>query len=209
MTCTDKPEKAFSGADAVSISMPIGSHEVCTLSDQASIRRGFIGSDQISASGAFRSLTGGRIVLDVAKKMEKYCPDAVLIDYANPVAAYSGMVNNHTKIRAFGICGGYANHRWDLTRIIDRKDEYCEKFKVVAAGINHLSFILRGTYHGEDIYKLLGDAVFTKDPKILADALFAYPINQNTRQGRALFKELLLIHKNEIDPVFQKAKDYI
>ena len=38
--------------------------------------------------------------------MEKCCPKAWFVDFANPVAVYSGMLNNHTQIRALGICGG-------------------------------------------------------------------------------------------------------
>ncbi len=93
---TDKLEEALPGADVVSISFPVGSHKVNTLSDQACAAHGLFGSDQISASGAFRSVTGGTVVLGIARQMEKHCPDAWLFDYANPVAVYSGIVNNHT-----------------------------------------------------------------------------------------------------------------
>ena len=83
---TDKLEKALPGADVVSVSFPVGSAKVCRLSEQASLKHGFFGSDQISVSGAFRSVTGGGIILDIAKKMEKHCPEAWLVDFANPVA---------------------------------------------------------------------------------------------------------------------------
>lgn len=163
LTWTNKLEKALPGADVVSVSFPVGSHKVNTLSTQACVKRGLFGSDQISASGAFRSVTGGTIVLDIAKKMEKHCPKAWLFDYANPVAVYSGMVNNHTKIRALGICGGFTNHRWDLARLIFGKDEYCGDFKnVAAAGVNHCSILLRGTLNGKDIYELIDKAVNKK-----------------------------------------------
>ncbi len=157
---TDKLEEALPGADVVSISFPVGSHKVNSLSDQACAAHGLFGSDQISASGAFRAVTGGTIVLEIARKMEKHCPDAWLFDYANPVAVYSGMVNNHTKIRALGICAGFTNHRWDLPRLIFGRDEYCNEFEgVAAAGINHCSILLRGTLHGRDIYELIDEAI--------------------------------------------------
>ncbi len=55
---------------------------------------------------------------------------------------------------------------------------------------------------------LLGDAIATGDPKIFANALFAYPDRQNTLQARMLWKELLKIHSSEIPPKFQTAVDY-
>jgi len=147
-------DKALDGADAVSVVIPVGSPMVTRLSDQTCMRRGFIGGDQLSASGAFRSLTGGQILWNIAKKMEKRCPDAWLACFANPVAVYSGLVNNHTKIKCLGVCGGYQNHMWDLTRLMGR-DAFCPDYNVEVAGINHCSFIIRGTLHGKDIYRLL------------------------------------------------------
>jgi alpha-galactosidase/6-phospho-beta-glucosidase family protein len=153
---TDQASVALPGADLVSVSMPVGGWETCALSEQASRRHGFIGSDQLSVSGAFRSLTGGRIVLDLARQMERHCPRAWLVCFANPVAVYSGMVNNHTAIRALGVCGGFANHRYDLSRLLG-VDAYREGYEVASAGVNHCSVLLRGTYHGEDVYKLIAD----------------------------------------------------
>jgi alpha-galactosidase/6-phospho-beta-glucosidase family protein len=149
-------DRALDGADAVSVTMPVGSPEVCRLSDQASMARGFISSDQLSVSGAFRSLTGGAVLLDIARRMERRCPTALLVNFVNPVAVYSGMVNNHTRVRALGICGGFANHRWDLTRLVG-SDSYRDDYDVDVAGVNHLSFILRGKIISTetDIYKVL------------------------------------------------------
>jgi 6-phospho-beta-glucosidase len=116
VTWTDKLEKALPGADVVSVSFPVGSYRVNTLSEQACARHGLFGNDQLSASGAFRAVTGGTVLLGIARLMEKHCSKAWLVDFANPVAIYSGMVNNHTRIRALGICAGFNNHRWDMTR---------------------------------------------------------------------------------------------
>ena len=55
---------------------------------------------------------------------------------------------------------------------------------------------------------LVGDAIATSDPKIFAEALFAYPIYQNTKNAKSLWKDLLKIHAEEIPAEFQKAKDY-
>lgn len=162
---TDKIDKALPGADMVSVSFPVGSLKTCALSSQACIKHGFFGSDQISIDGAFRSVTGGTIILDIARHMEKHCPKAWLVDFANPVAVYSGMVNNHTKVRALGICGGFTNHRWDLTRLLFDKDEYCDEYKVSSAGVNHCAILLRGTYRGKDIYELMDKAINRKNWK--------------------------------------------
>jgi 6-phospho-beta-glucosidase len=162
VTWTSNIEEALPGADLVSVSFPVGSMQTCRLSDEACLKHGFFGSDQISASGAFRSVTGGVILHGIARKMEQHCPRAWLVDFANPVAVYSGLVNNHTSIRALGICAGFANHRWDLMRLLFDKDECSDEFKVASAGVNHCAILLRGTYRGEDVYKLMDKSINRK-----------------------------------------------
>ncbi len=154
---TDKLEKALPGADIVSISFPVGSAKVCRLSVDASHKLGFHASDQLSLSGAFRSLTGGRIILDIARRMERLCPKAWLVSHANPVAVYSGMVNNHTRIRALGLCGSCYHPRWDLTRLLFEKDEFRDGYTYASAGVNHMTLLLRCKYKGRDVYKMLDE----------------------------------------------------
>jgi alpha-galactosidase/6-phospho-beta-glucosidase family protein len=152
---TDNLDKALPGTDVVIISFPVGSAKTYMLSTEACAKYGFIGTDQLSLTGAFLSVTGGTIILDIARRMEKHCPDAWLIDHANPVAVYSGMVNNHTCIKALGMCPSCYHPRWDLTRLLFDKDEYRDDYKIASAGVNHFAFLLRGSYKGQDIYKML------------------------------------------------------
>ena len=146
-------EDALAGADAVSIGFPCGSLATNLQSAAVSYKHGFMSSDQLSPTGTFLSLFGGPIVLDYAHMMERYCPNALFIIFANPVAVYSALVNNHTRIRALGICGGFSNCRWDLTRLMGK--DALGDYDVDVAGINHLSFILRGTTQGKDLFKTL------------------------------------------------------
>ncbi len=155
VTVTADLDQALDGADVVYITMAVGRIATSYRSLDASLRRGFISSDNVSLSGAFYALTAGPAILSFARRMEKRCPDAMMLIFANPVAVYSGMVNNHTKIRALGICAGFVNHRWDLTRLLYGEDVARDEYDVDVAGINHLSFILRGTHRGQDLFKLL------------------------------------------------------
>lgn len=147
-------EEALSGADAVSISFPCGSLEANWRSNAVSRSFGFMSSDNVSPTGAMLALFGGPIILNYARMMERYCPQAWFTIFANPVAIYSTMVNNHTRIRALGVCGGYANHMWDLTRLTGVEGMRTD-YDVDVAGINHLSFILRGTAGGADLFPYL------------------------------------------------------
>jgi len=147
-------EQALEGADAVGVVLMAGSRKSHRMGDLVSRNRGFLSSDNVSPNGAMLAIKGGRILMGIARKMEQHCPEALLIDFANPVAVLSAMVNHHTRIRALGVCAGFPNHRWDLARICGR-DEAEPDLVVDVAGVNHLSFILRGTCKDRDLFELL------------------------------------------------------
>lgn len=149
VTWTSDLEAALEGADAVAVILMGGS----LLSHQrASIpawEHDYRSSDNVSLPGAFLALKTAPTLLEIAGKMEAICPDALLIDFANPIAPLSGMINRFTRIRAVGVCAGYVNHQWDLNRLLGR-DKQSDQFSVKVAGVNHLSFILEGTMAAKD-----------------------------------------------------------
>ena len=179
---TTSVERALPGADAVSLVVPVGTVMTHQLSEKVSLEHDQVGSDQLTVSGAFRSLTGGEIVRDLTKKMERLCPKAWLLCYANPEAVYSGYANNHTRIRTLGICAGFVNHRWDLTRILANKNEYREDYEVAVAGVNHLSFITHGTVKGKDMHKAFAKRYGNGEP----DMTFVGSKTLRTNLGFAL-----------------------
>lgn len=154
-------EEALEGADAVAVIMPAGSIKCHLQGDIPSAKHGFINSDNVSPGGAFCAIRIAGVIMEIARKMEKQCPDALLMDFVNPVAVLSGMVNNHTSIRAVGLCAGFTNHLWDISRIFG-KDEEAAELDVETAGINHLSFITRGTWKGRDLFAALNEHVTDK-----------------------------------------------
>ncbi len=153
-------DEALDGADVVFVVLMAGSQRNFSQICDACGPNGFMSSDQLSPSGAMLALKGGPILMDLALRMERLCPQALLADYANPVAVLSAAVNNHTKINCLGVCGGYVNHQWDLPRLLFGKDEQLADFDIRCAGVNHMSFILSGsTYRGTDIYSLAAEKV--------------------------------------------------
>jgi 6-phospho-beta-glucosidase len=156
LTCENNLAKALDGADMVGVILMAGSQKTFQMGADACLGRGFIPSDNVSPNGAFLAIKGAPILMNIAKKMARYCPNAWLVDFANPIAVLSGMINNHTKIKSLGICAGYTNHQWDLSRIFG-KDEQGTEFDVETAGINHLSFIVKGTASGRNLFDALDE----------------------------------------------------
>jgi alpha-galactosidase/6-phospho-beta-glucosidase family protein len=154
--------KGLEGADILYVTMEIEREPSRTLSARLSLQNDFLFSDQLSINGAFLAMRGGGMMLSFARAMEKYCPHALMLIFANPVSVYSGLVNLHTKIKALGICEGFHNHKWDFPRMMGRV-EHDNSINVISAGVNHLAFILRGTMGGRDFRSVLDEHIL--DPK--------------------------------------------
>ena len=144
-------EKALDGADLVSVTLLAGGRRQLQLESMITSQYGFMSSDNISYTGAFLALRGIPIALNVARNMEKYCPDAVMLDFANPVAVLSAAVRMATNIKCYGICEGHMNHGWDYNRILTGEDAFDPDYDVLVAGVNHMSFIVDGTIHGRNL----------------------------------------------------------
>ena len=198
--------RALDGADAVSAILMAGSREAFQLGNQVHLKHGYLSSDSVSPNGAFLAIKGKPILFNIAKKMEKHCPNAWLFDFANPVAVLSAAVNNHTKIRCLGVCSGFDNHQWDLTRLMGR-DEQCHDYAVEAAGINHMAFILKGSLHGQNLFELIESHINRPDwkpPKL--NPWWSAVARKNMRLGLRkmvqIYNELgVLIFSGEFDGV--------
>lgn len=152
ISCPETLDEGLKDLDVLYLTMSARKQPSETLALFNSVDYGYFSNDQLTINGAFLSMKIGFTILKIARKMEKLCPQALMLIFPNPVAVYSCMVNTYTKIRALGICGGFNNHRYDLTRLCFGKSECDYSWNVIAAGVNHLSFILRGDYKGEDLY---------------------------------------------------------
>ena len=147
VTWTNDLDRALDGADLFYLTTAVQREPSDTFAAQAAGQYGYLHSDQLSVNGAFLAARAGGMVMRFARKMEARCPEAMMLIFANPVAVFSAAVSNYTKIKSLGICAGFGNHRWDLPRLCGR-DRYEGDWNVIAAGVNHLSFILRGERQG-------------------------------------------------------------
>ena len=148
---TDNLDSALEGTDILYLTMAAIREPSNAKALFLGKEYGYLSTDQLSMNGAFLALRLGNLMMTLARKLEKLSPNAIMLIFPNPVSVYSCMVNTYTKIKALGICGGFGNHKWDLSRLCGR-NEFDPNWNVVAAGVNHCSFILRGEYKGEDLY---------------------------------------------------------
>jgi alpha-galactosidase len=141
---------ALDGADYVITMFQVGGYRPATVTDfelpkQFGLRQTI--GDTLGIGGIMRGLRTIPVLLDVCRDMEELCPDALLLQYVNPMAMLGWAVARASPIRAVGLCHSVQGTARDLATDlgVDRLDYVC-------AGINHLAFYLELRHEGRDVY---------------------------------------------------------
>jgi len=148
-------DEALEGADLVSVTLLAGGVILADIESKVTGSYGYMSSDNISVSGAFLAMRTIKIVKNILDRMQVLCPNAILLDFANPVGVVAAFGNMYCKTRCFGICEGHTNHGWDLTRILYGENRYEPDWDLKVAGINHFAFITEGYLHGQSVFDLM------------------------------------------------------
>lgn len=113
--------------------------------------------DTRGPSGIFRALRTIPVMLDICSDIEKYCPDAVFLNYTNPMAMLCrAMQGKHPKLAISGLCHSVQGTAYMLARWIGVP---MEEITYLCAGINHQAFYLEYKWNGKDAYPLIREAM--------------------------------------------------
>ncbi len=154
--------KALKDADYVVIMIQVGGLEAFEKDIHIPLKYGInqeVG-DTLGPGGVFRGLRTIPVLLDVCRDIEDLCPDALLINYANPMAINCWAVNRATKVKNVGLCHSVQGTAMQLASYIDVPFEDVSYW---VAGINHQAFFLEYKYKGKDAYPLLREAMKKKE----------------------------------------------
>jgi len=149
---TDRRE-ALCGADFVICTLQIGGLRAYEADLEIPMKWGVdqcIG-DTLSPGGIFRSLRTIPVMRSVAQDMRECCPNALLLNYVNPMATVCWSLAD-TGIRYVGLCHGVQT---TLDLIAGYTDVPKEEIVYDCAGINHMGWFLRLEHKGRDLYPLL------------------------------------------------------
>jgi alpha-galactosidase len=149
---TDRRE-ALAGADFVIITFQVGGVE--SYRWDVEIPRTY-GVDQtvgdtVGPGGVFRFLRSVPAYRAIAADALEVCPDAVFINYANPMAMATGYLNA-LGLRTVGLCHSVQGTTRMLARTLGVP---YDEVSYVCAGINHQAWVLSFRHGDEDLYPRL------------------------------------------------------
>lgn len=150
---------ALDGADYAIGMFQIGGYDPGTIIDFEIPKRFGLRqtiADTLGIGGIMRGLRTIPVYLEMCRDMQELCPDALLLNYVNPMAINTWAINRATSIKTVGLCHSVQGTAEHLAGLIDVP---MGEINYICAGINHLAFYLRFESQGEDLYPKIWQAI--------------------------------------------------
>ena len=148
-------KEALRNARFVVNAIQVGGYEPCTVIDFEIPKkyglRQTIG-DTLGIGGIMRALRTIPVMADFARDMEDVCPDALFLNYTNPMAMLSGYMLRYTGVKTVGLCHSVQSCTSGLLKALGMEDKLDGASDLIA-GINHMGWLLSVTDRdGNDLY---------------------------------------------------------
>jgi alpha-galactosidase len=148
--------EALGDADYVIVMIQVGGMDAFRLDYEIPLKYGVdqcIG-DSLGPGGVLRGLRTIPVMLDIARDMQELCPDAVMLNYANPMAATCYALGKASRVEFIGLCHGVQTTLDLISRYVDVPKD---RIDYLCAGINHMGWFLslKDRRDGRDLYPVL------------------------------------------------------
>jgi alpha-galactosidase len=154
--------EALRGADYVIISILVAGREPIVWDIDIPLKYGVdqcIG-DTMGPGGIFRAARTIPVMIDIARDVAELCPDAVVLNYTNPMSMLCRAVRRETPVEIYGLCHSVQGAHWELAQVIGEDASHCASW---VAGINHQAWVLSYTCRGEDAYPRIRKAALENE----------------------------------------------
>ena len=166
ITRTLELPQALDGADFVITTFRVGGLEGRLADETVPLKHHMLGQETVGAGGTFLCLRTVPAILEVARQMERRCPDAWLVNYTNPANFIVDAVRRTSKVRVVGLCDGVLCILWLVQKLLGL--DSLEGIDPRVAGVNHCTWTLQCYYKGRDLYPEMPALIDKTDPDKLS-----------------------------------------
>ena len=156
--------------------------------------------DTRGPAGIFRALRTIPLMLEICADIEALCPQAILLNYTNPMAMLCKAMQTATAVNVVGLCHSVQGTAEMLTRWIDAD---LKDVDYLCAGINHQAWYLKFEAGGHDAYPRIREAVGR--PEIYNEE----PVRNEMFLRLDYYVSESSGHNSEYNPWFRKRPDLI
>ena len=156
--------------------------------------------DTLGPGGVFRLLRSAAVLKGLVRDMEELCPNALLLNYVNPMAMNCWYIDRISGIKYVGLCHS-VQHTSEWLAIIIGAPYNEISFK--CAGINHMAWFIEFKWNGKDAYPLIKERGRNPDlykfdvTKFEILKHFGYFVTESSH------------HMSEYVPYFRKSDEWI
>jgi alpha-galactosidase len=150
LTATRDQQEALEGADFVITTFMAGGHEHWVHDLAIPLKYGIMqpAGMSVGPGGLMQGLKAIPIMVEIAQQMEKLCPNAMLLNYSNPMSSITLALQRYSRIPSAGVCPGLYGY---LGRIAAALNVPVESIRYRAAGVNHMNWIVSLEADGRDL----------------------------------------------------------
>ena len=191
-------KEAIEGSDYVITTFQQGGLDAYQLDIEIPLQYGIeqcVG-DTLGPGGVFRALRTIPVLIDICSEIDQYAPEALLLNYVNPMAANCWAIAAGTGLPHVGLCHSVQGTSELLAEWI--KVPYADVI-FFCAGINHQAFFLEFRTKEEDLYPKIFAAV--EDPIIYGQE----PVRIDLLKHFGYFVTESSGHASEYVPYFRKT----
>jgi alpha-galactosidase len=143
--------EALADADFVINTIQVGGARATQLDFDIPGRYGlqYTINDTINVGGVMRGLRTIPVVLGIASDMADVCPDALFLNYTNPMGMLVRALDGAIGFPTVGLCHSVY---WTVDRLAGYAGVPAAEVDSLSAGVNHLAWILRLEHRGRDLY---------------------------------------------------------
>jgi 6-phospho-beta-glucosidase len=141
------PRAAFAGSRFIYTAIRVGQERARAIDERLPLKFGVLGQETTGPGGFAMAMRTIPVMLDYARMIEEVAPDALVVNFTNPVGLVMQALCDHTRLRVVGVCDGPPHMHRSVAAFLHVP---ADDVRVDYFGLNHCGWIRRVLVGGED-----------------------------------------------------------
>jgi 6-phospho-beta-glucosidase len=155
---------ALEHADFVTTQFRVGLLDARAKDERIPLKYGVLGQETNGPGGLFKGLRTIPVILEICREMERYCPDAWLINFTNPAGMVTEAVLRYSSIRnVVGLCNVPIGMEMGAAKILNVEHS---RIRIDFAGLNHMVYGLDVYLDGISVKQQVIDLITTPEQSV-------------------------------------------
>lgn len=161
ITPTLDRREAINGAEFIDVQVRVGGNSQRIVDEKIPLKYGLVGQETTGPGGMLKAFRTIPVMLEIARDVQRYNPEAWIINYTNPAGLVTEAVTKHTAARIAGLCSGGLFPQWHVAETLG-VPKASVRYSYV--GLNHLNFAYNIKVDG----RLITDEEFDRVSEVVA-----------------------------------------